>query len=583
MKRPCKAAITCPGTDSPVLNLSSEAPDQLSFFGIIYAPIPRVPLGGDPAQVYQSANCYGVAFSAESQTEADLLARLSGAICKEPQSQQYSNDPQTATAVCPGGSVFSYTVPAGMITVATDPDPDAWIAASNAAALAYAEQQASSQEQMCCLNPTTLSPHPSWMCLNKTLAEDSSTEYAVGGLNSPGVWNFSVIGGALPTGTFLVPTGNNSAQILGTPTVPGDFTFTIQAVRPAQPLTSVSVTDTISVFGITNPVLPDGIPGIAYSEQILTAGSTAPVTFDADPLDLPDGLSMDATGLVTGTPTLAGVFDFDVDITDAEGKTCTQTVTIEVETFDCISNSDTLPNGSIGAAYSQTLLSTFGTGPRTFTTTDALPAGLTLHSSGLIDGTPSSAGITGFVVTVTDSLMNHCTNLCSIQITGFDCGATPQNVQDLVWTLLTDFPPCVTGSIVAGVCNPWHIRVDDQTPPPSGSCTHDVLEWSTSICNPGAEYSVVVTLPYASSGGVILPSPAPHAIGLLVQIGANSDAVYGDLNTDTPNPLVATVNVPANAISSFFIRIELQAIPQAHSWVALDSAGNLTITPLIHP
>ena len=332
MNRLCPNAITCVGVDSPVLNISAEAPDGLIWASPI--PVPNPPpipcLGCDPRDIYRTRDCYGVAFSAESQEEADLLARLSGAICKQPISQQYTNDPQTATATCASGSVFSYTVPAGMITIAADPDPTAWIAASNAAALAYAEQQASSLAQRCCLNTTNLSPHPGWICLGQELADDIINQYTITGLNSEGTWNFNIIGGTLPPGTFLISVSNNTAQLVGIPTVPGIYNYTIQATRPAVPFVSVSVTDTLSVFGISNPDLPDGTTGTAYSEQLLTAGGTLPVNFSADPLDLPDGLTMDSAGLITGTPTTAGVTGFDVTITDAEGGVCTQTVTITV-------------------------------------------------------------------------------------------------------------------------------------------------------------------------------------------------------------------------------------------------------------
>ncbi len=64
-----------------------------------------------------------------------------------------------------------------------------------------------------------------------------------------------------------------------------------------------------------------------------------------------------------------------------------------------------LPNGSVGAAYSQSLAATGGTTPYAWSiVTGSLPAGLTLNAStGVIAGTPTSAGTFAFTAQVADS------------------------------------------------------------------------------------------------------------------------------------------------------------------------------------
>lgn len=67
-------------------------------------------------------------------------------------------------------------------------------------------------------------------------------------------------------------------------------------------------------------------------------------------------------------------------------------------------NPVTLPNGTVGTAYGQTLSATGGTAPYTFAvTTGSLPAGLSLVS-GAITGTPGSPDSETFTITATDSL-----------------------------------------------------------------------------------------------------------------------------------------------------------------------------------
>jgi len=70
----------------------------------------------------------------------------------------------------------------------------------------------------------------------------------------------------------------------------------------------------------------------------------------------------------------------------------------------------TLPSGSVGAAYSATLQASGGTTPYTWsiaTASGPLPAGLTLASSGVISGSPTTSGNFGFTVVVTDAAQHN--------------------------------------------------------------------------------------------------------------------------------------------------------------------------------
>jgi FG-GAP repeat/Putative Ig domain len=67
-------------------------------------------------------------------------------------------------------------------------------------------------------------------------------------------------------------------------------------------------------------------------------------------------------------------------------------------------NPATLPAGTVGAAYSQTLTATDGTAPFTFSFSGSLPPGLTLSQAGVISGTPTAAGAFSFTV---QALLNN--------------------------------------------------------------------------------------------------------------------------------------------------------------------------------
>lgn len=78
----------------------------------------------------------------------------------------------------------------------------------------------------------------------------------------------------------------------------------------------------------------------------------------------------------------------------------------------------TVPNGTVGTAYtSTTITATGGTGPYTFAVSaGTLPAGLALSSGGVLSGNPTTAATYSFTVTATDSAGNTGTRSYSAVI-----------------------------------------------------------------------------------------------------------------------------------------------------------------------
>lgn len=85
----------------------------------------------------------------------------------------------------------------------------------------------------------------------------------------------------------------------------------------------------ISITG-ANPVpvaqvLQTGTLGIAYSETISAQGGVSPYVFSVTTGALPSGTSLNpSTGIISGTPTLAGTYNFTIKVTDANVATGTQ-------------------------------------------------------------------------------------------------------------------------------------------------------------------------------------------------------------------------------------------------------------------
>ena len=164
---------------------------------------------------------------------------------------------------------------------------------------------------------------------------------------------------------------------------------------------SASLTIDVAQLAVTAISLPEGAVGTPYPATQLTAsGGTGALTWTSSGA-LPAGLSLSATGVLTGTPTAAGQATFTVTVTDSATPAKTDSLELSVSILGI--STTTLPEGSVGAAYSQALVSTGGTGTLTWTSSGALPAGLSLSASGTISGAPTAAGAASFTVTVTDS------------------------------------------------------------------------------------------------------------------------------------------------------------------------------------
>ncbi len=124
---------------------------------------------------------------------------------------------------------------------------------------------------------------------------------------------FYLAAGSLPDGLSL---GTNG-WVDGTPTSVGSFNFTVMATNDFGSTNRMFdlLVGALPVFSTTNP-LPNGQVGAAYSVQIVASGSPIFSLYDGS---LPGGLNLGVDGLVSGTPTADGLFNFTVRATNDYG------------------------------------------------------------------------------------------------------------------------------------------------------------------------------------------------------------------------------------------------------------------------
>jgi len=244
-------------------------------------------------------------------------------------------------------------------------------------------------------------------------------------------WFVNTDVGSLPPGLML----SNNGVLTGTPTQVGSFRFGIFVNDQQGDFGSTSYTIAIGLAVSGAP--PADIVGVPYPHfQFSAAGGSGSYGFQVATGSgpLPNGLTLSAAGVVSGTPTVAGTFPVTILATDQQSggsitgsAVFTFTITSCTPTFLTPSS---LTSGDVGSPYTQAIIVSGCTLPYTFSisqtpfSANTLPPGLGLSqpatgsSSAIISGTPTT-GIGdpySFNVTVTEANKGTATQTFTINI-----------------------------------------------------------------------------------------------------------------------------------------------------------------------
>lgn len=155
---------------------------------------------------------------------------------------------------------------------------------------------------------------------------------------------------------------------------------------------------------LTTTTLPTGASGVPYNYTLTATGGTPPYTWSLYNGNLPNGLTLNSAGSISGTPIIAVNANFAILVTDSVGSASAKDFSLSI-TAPYITNSSFFP-GAVGTSYSASLTVNGGVSPYTWSViAGSLPVGLSLNSlTGVISGIPTTSGISNFTLQVSDSL-----------------------------------------------------------------------------------------------------------------------------------------------------------------------------------
>jgi uncharacterized protein (TIGR03437 family) len=338
------------------------------------------------------------------------------------------------------------------------------------------------------------------------------------------------------------------------------FTLTVNALPVVSGLNGVT----------TLPIATVGSP-YTTGNNIALNGGTAPITWTISGLPNGMGLSINGSGVISGTPTTNATSPYTVTVkaADANGASSSQNFTLPVDpALTLTPPAGTLPVAIPGVAYSQKLTPGGGSGAGYTLNVAGLPSGLSF-SNGTISGTPAAAAAANspykVVATLTDNTSASATFNYTLGV------APPLTIST------TALPPAGTVKVPYVA---FTIAASGGTPP---------YGWSASNLPPGLNISTF------NGNGVITGTPtaltgSPFSVKVTVTDanGTTASVTYSIAIGSLPLQIITGVLPPGVVNVPYpFTSIRAQGGVGTYTWsitglppgLTTDGNGNISGTP----
>ncbi len=295
----------------------------------------------------------------------------------------------------------------------------------------------------------------------------------------------------------------------------GDYVVTVTARDSASPQQLVVREYNLSVL-LRLELDPDALPPATEGEDYLVALSVrnGVPPYLIEVTGLPPGLVV-SSNAINGQPGQAGDFPVTAFATDAQGNSGSRDYVLQVGSSGDVFIGETLPDAYLGTPYGYQLSAVGAPAPLSWGGASGVPAGLSLVSTGFLNGFPQQVGSFSFTATVTAANGQATTGDFNIAVLPPDLlTIEPQFTPGLVGALYRS-PTAVRGGTPPYDCE----LIDGQLPPGL------VLNG----CNTGVDGTPAEAGSYAFSLGV-MDSGAP---GLVSELAGTIQVAE---NTPIPDP-----------------------------------------------
>jgi sugar lactone lactonase YvrE len=227
--------------------------------------------------------------------------------------------------------------------------------------------------------------------------------------------------GATAYGVWLENRGKISAGGAGTVTVNATGSPTAAAVFLSGPSPAISsAAGTITVNGaligktplFTSPTSATFVAGQANSFPFVTGAVPAATVTSTAPF--PDGLTLSASGVLSGSPALGTGGTYTRTMVADNGPVTNQTFRLTINESPTI----TSPN-SVSVLLNKELpfnVTAFGFPAPTFTRTGPLPPGMSFNGAGRLSGAPSQLGVFPISITASNGIGSTATQVLTIVV-----------------------------------------------------------------------------------------------------------------------------------------------------------------------